>query len=752
MSVKCSVKERGYNYSLYSAILPYLIIGILIGALFLGGTYIAEYAVRASGTQMAQAALKEITSVLYRETTNYSKICDLLSDNINVLEFADVPADAGEELAMDSVLLQKELQNVIVVSDAAIEEIAIYYPENDSVITDRETYLGRENVSRWFTASSNGLLSEGMLKGIPVYNSWNPFYDGQRGWLVRLLYEREKTYAYIIVHFDLSKLIPLTEEEGLVFAGDMSPAEPAGLVYSNLQNDTDDPAEIMMEAIGKGSFRFKKKEYVLSRYVYSLMRLHVVVGISPDRFTREMVSFRTAIFCIGAVCIMGLALLLAMLYRNVLVPIRSLAETAETLGGKVSIRHIVANAKARQTALKNQNKAMIAERDSLVSLGVGELMRNLYSAEGGMTRDLSKRCLSLSGLGCGCRYCMIGIYHMKVEQSMFQEAGEGISRYVLLKNVLTDILLQDRIGIVAQMDSYDIVFFECARESEEEIEEKRRQLCDIYKKRMGITLAVTDPVIGYGADGLKDAVDQVVKELSYFNFWKSEKVSDPEDGTGKMTFYLKAIRKLLNRMDERDYTGAHECFMQILDENLPTNVGHLQIAKYRMYTLLEIIAASCFLYSESENDIDIDRKLERLYQIDNIEDFRSETEQIFGELISFREEEGYDNSTVRKIERVRQYVSGHYAENTMNNTSIAEYFHMNSSYLSREFKHVTGQNLLNYIQICRVDAAKKMLRTMSVQEVAVRVGFWDTQGLVRAFKKHEGITPGEYKKILEKEE
>ena len=27
------------------------------------------------------------------------------------------------------------------------------------------------------------------------------------------------------------------------------------------------------------------------------------------------------------------------------------------------------------------------------------------------------------------------------------------------------------------------------------------------------------------------------------------------------------------------------------------------------------------------------------------------------------------------------------------------------------------------------------------------VGFWDTQGLVRAFKKHEGVTPSEYKHI-----
>lgn len=72
---------------------------------------------------------------------------------------------------------------------------------------------------------------------------------------------------------------------------------------------------------------------------------------------------------------------------------------------------------------------------------------------------------------------------------------------------------------------------------------------------------------------------------------------------------------------------------------------------------------------------------------------------------------------------------------------------MSSSYLSRAFKESTGTNILDYIQRLRVDAAKKLLQTESVRSAAQQVGFWDTQGLVRAFKKHEGVTPSEYKHI-----
>ena len=58
--------------------------------------------------------------------------------------------------------------------------------------------------------------------------------------------------------------------------------------------------------------------------------------------------------------------------------------------------------------------------------------------------------------------------------------------------------------------------------------------------------------------------------------------------------------------------------------------------------------------------------------------------------------------------------------------------------------------VLDYITRVRVNEAKKLLPEDSIKSIAQRVGFWDTQGLVRAFKKVEGITPSEYKAMVEK--
>ena len=57
---------------------------------------------------------------------------------------------------------------------------------------------------------------------------------------------------------------------------------------------------------------------------------------------------------------------------------------------------------------------------------------------------------------------------------------------------------------------------------------------------------------------------------------------------------------------------------------------------------------------------------------------------------------------------------------------------------------------LEYVRALRVKKAKELLAAESVKETAQKTGFWDTQALIRVFKKYEGITPGQYKELLSK--
>lgn len=99
-------------------------------------------------------------------------------------------------------------------------------------------------------------------------------------------------------------------------------------------------------------------------------------------------------------------------------------------------------------------------------------------------------------------------------------------------------------------------------------------------------------------------------------------------------------------------------------------------------------------------------------------------------------------------ELVKEYIQEHFSDVNLNNSEIAEYFHMNISYLSTFFKEKTGMNLLFYIHRTRLEKAKELLETteMTLDEIGEKVGCSNKVSFIRLFKKYEGITPTEFRK------
>ena len=142
---------------------------------------------------------------------------------------------------------------------------------------------------------------------------------------------------------------------------------------------------------------------------------------------------------------------------------------------------------------------------------------------------------------------------------------------------------------------------------------------------------------------------------------------------------------------------------------------------------------------------------ENFMEARSIGELKSASDSIFAELIKQYQNKAAELAVPnQRIENVKSYISEHFTESNLNVTTLAEQFNLNPSYLSRIFKEGTGYNLLDYIQRTRVEAAKENLKTMSVKEASISSGFWDIQGFTRVFKKFEGLTPSEYKRINQK--
>jgi AraC-like DNA-binding protein len=104
-------------------------------------------------------------------------------------------------------------------------------------------------------------------------------------------------------------------------------------------------------------------------------------------------------------------------------------------------------------------------------------------------------------------------------------------------------------------------------------------------------------------------------------------------------------------------------------------------------------------------------------------------------------------------ERIAQFIEQHYSNDMLSLTMIAEHFQLTPQYLSAFFKKQTGMNLSDYLARVRIDEAKKLMqdKKLTFAQIANKVGYANDIGLIRVFKKYEGMTPGKYRDSLQAE-
>lgn len=108
-----------------------------------------------------------------------------------------------------------------------------------------------------------------------------------------------------------------------------------------------------------------------------------------------------------------------------------------------------------------------------------------------------------------------------------------------------------------------------------------------------------------------------------------------------------------------------------------------------------------------------------------------------------------DNMTHSSIALdIRQFINKHFYRPDLFLSTIGDYFGKTPYYLSNCFKSAEGISIMDYISMLRVEAAKEIMRDfdISIEQIAVSVGFGNTRNFNRAFKKYEGISPSQYKK------
>jgi AraC-like DNA-binding protein len=99
------------------------------------------------------------------------------------------------------------------------------------------------------------------------------------------------------------------------------------------------------------------------------------------------------------------------------------------------------------------------------------------------------------------------------------------------------------------------------------------------------------------------------------------------------------------------------------------------------------------------------------------------------------------------IYQAQKYIDENYANGFLSQNDVADHLGVNASYLSTLFNTVLQTRFTEYLNIRRVEKAKKHLTQMdmSIKQITSQDGFNSVQNFMRVFKRFVGLSPGQYR-------
>lgn len=333
-------------------------------------------------------------------------------------------------------------------------------------------------------------------------------------------------------------------------------------------------------------------------------------------------------------------------------------------------------------------------------------------------------------------------FFANVPQNRYAETLEML--YFAVRNILEEILLENRNGVSVMVE--DCVVLAVQDTPSLGIPEEIALAVHTAEQALSLSIACYISPVCYHLSEGPVAWNQVQGLYRETGFWQKERQpgiwqvplsedSYAEDG------YPGRIRALSLHLAEQNIPQAKADFEEILRHDLQGQPAKL--IRYRLIGMTELLAA----YLPGSEDY-----LQKVMTPGPAEEKRQLLQEQFEKICAVCAPENEGSEVVPSPDKnaqwavtVRQYIQDNYENPSLNASMIADHLGLSLSTLSRRYKSAAGHGVLDEIHLTRIQKAKELLqRGMTVRAAAEQTGYIESRAMIRAFKRYEGITPGQY--------
>ena len=303
------------------------------------------------------------------------------------------------------------------------------------------------------------------------------------------------------------------------------------------------------------------------------------------------------------------------------------------------------------------------------------------------------------------------------------------------------------IAVIVNMESYDQN--QSPKELAKIFREIQKSAKEIFEHTVSIGISGLhshyEGVHECAFEAMEAVTGKIVQGANSILFWKEK------DEKRKHYYYpYEHNEKITNYLSVCDLKGIKEEVEAIEKEIL----SQKPIVEYENIKMIFNQLASIAVKFMVERNINIGKVLGKhsdIYTLiahaEILEELKNGVISYYAKLIDYLEEQNSKQVGEGNYqEKIISYLNQHYKEDLVYE-EVAEQIGISYSYLRKIVKEETGKSPNDYINKIRIEEVKRMLleTELSLNEIAVAVGYHNVQSVIRYFRKYEGITPKEFK-------
>ncbi len=688
-----------------------------------------------------------------------------LSSNDNILQLAylDYPLTSQQRLDMDS---SNKVWEIYKRTSNYIKNMYIYYPDSNCIYTG--TTLTPSHFHYMYTYLNESVMTEQMWNDAILSKMASGFVTIQSGDKPRVFFTytthkptSKDIWFNTIIEVDFDKLIAQASGRNMdnffVFISDgtvITTSNDEKLISTVRKSVSSEQTFSDNIFYGNGIYRIKSQR---TPWEYGYLEKN-------NSLRRSVVNLQILTLLFGIISVIISLLVIAYIIGSKDVPLKEIATLLPDIK--------YTNDKNIYTQINKSLEKVLGEKDNYASklhsqnniLKENVLTNILLSRRTGTFSYKDQ--LELAGITMdSSMFATIALLPMDLSDMFADEYYNGSPSerqklsQVIITNILGETLSKYYNTEFVTIENLCIAIINITDEQTENFKSDISSVLDvafeiIYNEFNFKTIAAVSN-IHMSLNRLNDAYNESVMCTEYAFTEKKPIVFFDEMSISSKKTYAQEIENDISRcFEEKNYRQCKKVVENIiykfqLDKEITTN-----IARTFAYDLL-----TTFFKYAIPNSNDSSGKFLAGVEMNNIMSENTTTSSILLNTITIIEkylseqdstiDETSDGDKNNFYQQIKNYIEENYSNPDLSVTELSTIFKTNPSYLSSQFKKEFDIGLLDYITTVRVEMAKKLLTTTdaSNDEISKQVGYSNTRTFLRAFSKHENITPKEYRRI-----